>query len=129
LNDLAGAEPPLADDPEIDDEDALWRRIAPHQLSGCPGANCRPSSDAFDDDDDGPLSVEIERLTSVEVMLSDHEGYLIAAISAGIARGEGLSIVMDPLEGHPGHALVIGAKGNNRRRRLAKASWWIVPPA
>jgi hypothetical protein len=61
-------------------------------------------------------------------MLQDHEGFLIAAITAELARAEGLIVVMDPMNGHPGHALVVGPKGNNRRRRLAKASWWIAPP-
>ncbi len=123
---MTGADP--HDDRSITDEDQLWRRIPPRHCIDCPGERCRPSSQTYEDDEDGTLSVDIGRLTSVEAILSGHDGYAVAAFSAGVARECGLIVIGDPLPLDPAHALVIGNKSGSRRHALVKGSVWIVAP-
>jgi hypothetical protein len=116
------------DDLSIADDDQLWRRIPPGHCIDCPGEKCRPSSQTYEDDEEGSLSVDIGRLTTTEAILIGHHGYAVAAFTAGVARGCGLVVIADPLALDPAHALVFGNKTGSRRRALVRGSLWIVTP-
>jgi hypothetical protein len=123
------------DDGSIPDEFALWRRIPPwHFIHDENLGRWRPSSAAFADDSDGqPLSVVLAEAVVAAgrgalQILEGHDGFALAAITAGAARTCGLGVVRDPLPTEPAHALVVGPKTKAIQRRLAKAAIWIVPP-
>jgi hypothetical protein len=50
----------------------------------------------------------------------------LAAVTAGLVRKCGQSVVRDPLLEEPAHALVVGTKTDSVRKRLAKGSTWVV---
>jgi hypothetical protein len=131
------------DDQTIDDEELLLRRVHPSQI--VPDANrggFRPSSAAFDDDDDGhPMSVYLDSV--MEQLGLDHSRVLddhpptfgVAGIAAGACRDESQVVVRDPEPGEPAHtcdpahAVVAGPKGRKLRPRTWKhAVWWLVEP-
>jgi len=122
-------------DAPIYDEADLWRRIPPwHCIYDNNIGRWRPSSSAFADDPDGhPMSVV---LTEVAIavgrgpaqILTGHERFSLASITAGLARECGQAVVRDPLPEEPAHGLVIGPKPKSVQRRLAKATIWVVPP-
>ena len=125
----------LTDDPTIEDEAALWRRIPPwHFVFDTNLRRWRPSSAAFDNDPDGqPMSVLLgEEVTGAGrdpvSVLSGHTGFALAAVAAGLTRACGQAVVRDPLPGEPAHALVVGPKPKSVQRRLAKSAVWVVPP-
>ena len=75
------------------------------------------------------MSVFIGSLTNgPDGVLSGHEGYALASITAGLARALGQAIVRDPLPDAPSHALVVGHKTRSIRVQIAQASRWVVPP-
>jgi hypothetical protein len=123
---VTGADP--EDDPSIAKDDQLWRRIPPRHWIDCPGEHCRPSSQTYEDDEDGSLSVDIGRLTTPEAILVGHDGYAVASFTAGLARECGLTVVGDPQPLDPAHALVMGNKSGSRRKALVRGSVWVVPP-
>ena len=65
---------------------------------------------------------------SAEDVLRGHEGFALAAITAGLARLCHQAVVRDPKEDEPAHGLVIGKKTEFVSRCFAKGSRWIVPP-
>lgn len=79
------------------------------------------------------MSVILEELflaagRSPSAALARHEGYGLAAITAGLARACGQGIARDLTPEEPAHAVVFGPKPKSVQRRLAKASVWILPP-
>ena len=119
----------LHDDPAISDDDQLLRRVPPYHWVECPGPRCRPSSQTFEDDPDGSLSVDIARLTTLAAVLSGHEQYAVIGLSARAARGSGLIVVADPQPQDLAHAIVVGNKTGSRRRALVRSAVWIVAPS
>jgi hypothetical protein len=123
------------DNASIHDEAALWRRVPPWPFIYDENlARWRPSSAAFADDPDGhPMSVVLAEVVAAAgrvpaQILLGHDGFALAAITAGLARGSGQGVVRDPPWDEPAHALVIGPKTKAVQRRLAKAAVWVVPP-
>lgn len=123
------------DDPTIPDEAELWRRIHPKQWDRDENlGRVRPVSGAFDDPSDGsPMSVDLAEVHiqmghGPEAALASHEGFALAAITAGLARECGLGVARQPLPENPAHAVVFGKKTPKTRRRLAKEARWVVPP-
>ena len=131
------SQPPPAyqDDPAIQDEVRLLRRVHPQWIVRDNNLNClRPSSQAFNNSPDGsPMSViredvlENEHRSPVST-LAGYPGYALAALTAGTVRQNGQGVAADPLPEEPAHALVFGNKTESVRRRLAKASRWVVEP-
>lgn len=126
------------DDPDIPDDTLLLRRIVTHKpgwvaKDGATGA-LRPSSGAFEDHPNGtPMSVVLENKLReagrpLEDALSGHDGFALAAITAGQARALGLRVAVDPQDDEPAHGIVIGKKTQGIKRKLARAAQWIVPP-
>lgn len=126
------ADDDYADDPTIPDEAELWCRIPPRwfhhdELLG----RVRPAKAAFDDAPDGsPMSVVIgAEARSPDSVLAGHSGFALASFTAGLARECGQRITRAPTPDEPAHALVSGRKTDGVRRRLARGSTWVVPPA
>ena len=123
------------DDPTIRDDAALWRRIPPwHFVPDGNLGRVRPSSAAFEDHPDGtPMSVLLAEIVAqtrrrAEDILAGHEGYGLAAITAGLARDYGQGVARKPSRDEPAHAEVFGKKPKPVRKRLAKGSEWVLPP-
>jgi hypothetical protein len=115
--------PPPENDPSILDSEMLYRRIpGSDDISTTWDDNLgrlRASSAAFDDDVDG-MSVY---LSSV---VYGHPGYLVAMISAGSVRLEGMGVIADPdpIDApphpcNPAHALVTTSHMSRSARRKA----------
>jgi hypothetical protein len=123
------------DDPAILDEADLWRRIPPkHFVKDDNLGQVRPSSAAFENHPNGsPMSVVladavIASSRAPDAVLTGHEGFALAAITAGLARECEQGIAREPLPDEPAHAVVFGKKTNSVKKRLAKGSRWVVPP-
>src|SRR5256885_17105579 len=109
-------------DPSIDDASHLYRRIPPLHFYADKNENrVRPSSAAFEDDGDGdPMSVCLARVLQAEnrepsSVLVGHEGYALAAITAGLARSHNQTIHSRPLAEESSHALVCGDKESGKK--------------
>jgi hypothetical protein len=126
--------PPPENDPSILDSEMLYRRIpGSDDISTTWDDNLgrlRASSAAFDDDVDGMsvyLSSVVEKvgLTAADVVYG-HPGYLVAMISAGSVRLEGMGVIADPdpIDApphpcNPAHALVTTSHMSRSARRKA----------
>lgn len=126
----------VPNDPTIDDDWPLWRRVprwwcVPDENQG---GVLRPSSAAFEDSPDGTamsvvLGPEAHRLGRGPLhMLEGHPEFAVATLTAGTARQHGQGVIRDPLPEDPAHGLVHGPKPKSIRRKLAAASVWLVPP-
>lgn len=126
--------PPPDNDASILDSEMLYRRIpGSDNVSTTWDDNqgrLRASSAAFDDDIDGMsvfLSSVIEKLgLTAGAVVHGHPGYLVAAISAGSVRLEGMGVIPDPDPPdapphpcNPAHALVTTGHISGRARRKA----------
>lgn len=106
---------------EIADVDALYRRIHPLQVK-----DGMPTSAAFKD---AELSVDLARLTTLERSLTGYLSHGLASIAAGYARSLEQTVLHDPRETNPAHALVKGNKTPRIARSLARsAKWEALPP-
>jgi hypothetical protein len=118
------------DDPTIQNEDDLWRRIHPSQV--VPDENrwvVRPSSAAFEDSSNGtPMSVVLAEGQNPVRVLEKHEGFWLAAITAGLARECNQGIFRNPLVDESAHALVFGKKTRAVKKKLAQGSRWVITP-
>jgi hypothetical protein len=119
----------------IPNEAQLLRRIPPwHFIKDENLGQIRPSSAAFDNDDDGsPMSVTwAEMLAQISRsptdVLTGHEGFALASITAGLARECEQGVAPDPLPEDPAHAVVFGEKPKRIRRKLAYGSYWVISP-
>ena len=117
----------------VGDDASLWRRIPNWPDWTVFDENLgrvRPSSLAFQDNRDGTAMSAFlaEHGNSPADVLVGHDGFFLAAITAGLVRLKGLQIVHDPLEGLPSHVEVPGPKPPKVRSALAKAAVWVVAP-
>ncbi|MGH9840415.1 MAG: hypothetical protein ACREEM_16675 [Blastocatellia bacterium] len=122
------------DDPTISDDADLWRRIPPwHFILDENLGDIRPSSAAFDDDPDGaPMSAYLaEECKEPQIVLVNHDGFGLVAITAKLARECNQLIARQPVPGPPGHIVVVGKKTDSVRKKLARAAaknWVVRPP-
>jgi hypothetical protein len=130
------------DDPTIADEEILLRRVPSRQLHWDPErGRYRPSSAAFDDDNEGdPMSVYLNSTMQAlgleaERTLDDQEpGFGVAGVFARVVRDEEQVVCRDPDPGppfhicDPAHGLVAGAKSTKRRSRVGRQFFWVVEP-
>ena len=123
------------DDSEVKDTVCLLRRIPPrHFISDRNDGVRRPSSAAFEDDDDGdPMSVY--RIDVIEAeggqparVMAGHEDFGLANIRAGLVRQKDQTVHPDPLPEETSHTKICGPKTRGRRRYFAKHCKWIIPP-
>jgi len=115
------------DDPTIEDDAELWRRLNPEWVIWDENMGChRPSTAAFDNSRDGsPTSfylAEIVRQTDrdEDAVLAPFPGYSLASVSAGEARDCHQGVTRDPLPEEPAHALMFGPKTKSTKRCLAQ---------
>jgi hypothetical protein len=125
----------LTDDPSIADEAHLWRRVPPrHFIFDANLGRFRPSKASFYDDEDGsPMSVVLADLVLASGrgplhILTGHEGFALASITAGLARSKKQGVARDPQPDESAHALVFGKKTASVSRALAKGSVWVTEP-
>jgi hypothetical protein len=123
------------DDKTVLNGERLFRRIHPQwKVPDYTNQRWRISKAAYDNSRDGsPTSVSLEQTLlslglSVLHPLQGHEGYYLAAVRMGVARGCQQGIHRDPQPNDPSHALLFGTKTESVRKNLAKQSEWIVAP-
>jgi hypothetical protein len=128
-------EPPYTDDTTIRDDAKLLRRVPPHHFVIDPKreGGLRASSAAFDDDEDGPMSVYLEEILTAggrhaRCVLAGHKCFALATISAGSARAHGQKIVRNPQPSEPAHTLVCEPKPKAVQKALERASRWVIRP-
>lgn len=146
----------LVDDPEhVPDETLLYRRIGWNHLGGkdkCPrGQEATPSGNAFRDwkladaqaaGFAGPcMSVGVGTLLQdpVQQMLSNWQGYGLAAVEAGALRRlmrrngtpEPQGIMLSPTDNEPWHGVVFCSNGSKKGDAvsiaISDAAFWVVP--
>ena len=126
----------LVDDTTIANNSHLWRRIHPDWI--VPDQNVggqRVSSAAFEDSANGsPMSVllaELVRETGRNAghVLAGFDGYALARITAGHARGGHQGVSRNPLPDEPAHAHVFGRKTGSVKQCLRRHAEWVIPPA
>jgi hypothetical protein len=112
--------PVRIDDLSITDNDLLWRRLHPDWVIPT-DSGFRISSAAFKDGRH-EVSVNLAALTTVEETLAGFPNQGLAEIRAGVPRSLGHSIVRDPEESNPSHALICEppVQPNKKRERDAK---------
>lgn len=120
----AGASAKYEDDPNVSNEEILYRRVRREQWHWAEG---RPQSGAFDDSPDGsPMSVALHSLMvgagmKPEDLLSGHPEFGLVKFTAELVRSLSLAVTAKPpIAGEPAHGLVAGKKTLARKRRLAK---------
>lgn len=123
------------DDPSVADDVRLLRRIPPrHFYFDQNLQRWRPSSAAFEDDEDGdPMSVYREDVIRREGgqparVLSGHSDYGLAALMAGQVRSRNQTVFSAPLPEEASHAKVCGPKPKATTRWFARQADWVVPP-
>lgn len=118
--------PERVDDPTIEDEARLWRRILPPWVHREPDGRVRPASFAFLDRLSGELSVHLASLTTPERALQGHPEDSLVEIDAGFIRSLGYTVVRDPTPGDESHALICPAPSRRDARKIAGRATWIV---
>lgn len=127
------------DDPSVENDTDLLRRIPPwHFVMDANTGIVRPSSAAFEDDDDNdPMSVYLAPVLAAEnrqasSVLVGHSGFALASIKAGMARELNQTVHPDPLPEETSHAVVCGekvaGKKNSAKKKFAMSSTWVVRP-
>jgi hypothetical protein len=128
------------DDPSIGNEAELLRRIPPtHFIRDDNLGRLRPTSAAFEDDDDGdPMSVYLTTVLAAEhreasSVLVGHAGYALASITAGLAREKNQTVHPDPVPEETSHAVVCGDKRSggkkSAKKTFAQSARWVIEPA
>ena len=117
-----------------DDVDVL-RRIPPWHFHFDKNLNrWRPTSAAFQDDDDGdPMSVYRRDVIESEGgdarrVMTGHEDYALAALTAGQVRSKNQTVFPDPLPEESSHAEICGPKPKSIMRWFARQAAWVIPP-
>lgn len=123
-------------DPTVADDVELMRRVPPwHFCFDAKLGRKRPSSAAFEDDDDGdPMSVYRRDIIDAEGgkiqrVMTGHVGFALAPLAVGQFRSKQQSVFPDPLPQESSHTQLCGPKPESARRWFAKqAEWAIAPP-
>ena len=100
----------------VDDDELLYRRVAPDQV----GRDGKATSFAFaprKDEDDG-LSTSAASLVTPEECLGEHADFTLVSITAKAARQCGCTVTRD--ERDDKHILILLPEGSNRRKKIRK---------
>lgn len=117
-----------ADDPFVEDDEEIWRRIPLDQVH--PGSNgWRPQSGTFSDSSQtSPMSAHRARCYR-DPRDANREGFVMVGVTAGFLRSLNLKIATyPPVEDDPGHLWIAGKKSTSFKRRLARNAKWVIPP-
>lgn len=105
--------PEWKDDHSIGDNERLWRRVHPTQITfEAESGEPRISSGVFSTGDG--LSVSIASETTTEALLKNYPEHSLIEFEAGVARSLGCVVVRDPTDDDPAHAVVWGPKSHGR---------------
>ena len=107
----------------IDDEDLLWRRIAPAGLHQETPERFRPNSLAFQDNRPGSdgLSVHLARLTTIKSVSERYPEYSVVEFPAKLPRSMGYEVVHDPTPDDPSHTLIKPTPNRAHSKTIAKS--------
>ena len=126
-----GLSVPLRDDPDIPDEEQLYRGILPYHIK----EGGIVSSGTFITRPDPNVSVDRSSLsTAQDSLLRLPKSEALAQLGAGSVRKVTSGVASAPTEANPAHALIIRnpllSRGDWKRaaKRLAAACVWAVPP-
>src|SRR5215204_2419674 len=92
---------------EFDDEDELYRRLAPHSVrdDGTVNSSAFKREKGFDPN----VSVDLARLMAAPAdSLRTRPNFGLGVVRVGDVRGMGLSVRRDPLPDNPAHCLIEG---------------------
>lgn len=121
---------PRHDDPAIDGNILLYRRIPPWKDNvtwddaGVPS----PASQNFKDPREDELSLHIASETTPDRMLAGHPGFGLVAIRADELRaklGSAFVICRDDIDPSDGHVLVCGRITNGMAKGIKKIAHWV----
>jgi hypothetical protein len=126
------------DDPSISDDAVIWRRIPllAHLVVDQDGKK-RPSSAAFNDSRDSPMSGAIATVVGDPWSLVRDQSHACAVIrlTAGQLRNVGQAICPDNKVVHPthppqglGHVYIAGNKTTSAKKQLARNAEWEITP-
>jgi len=118
-----------SDDPNIEDEWELWRRLCPNWVIWDENLKrSRPSSQAFQNHPESQATSAFigREVDSPESVIKGHPGYGLASFLAKAARVLKQGICRDTLEDQQGHVLVFGPE--KKRRKLAKIATIVIMP-
>jgi len=113
----------------------LLRRIPPRHFHFDENlGRVRPSSAAFEDDEDGdPMSVYREDVIHSEGgeasrVLVGYGGFAVASLTAGQFRSRTQTVFSDPLPEESAHCEICGPKPKATRRWFAQQALWAIAP-
>lgn len=117
------------DDPYIDDNEALWRRVPADQLVRGQEGEVRPSSQAFQNSSDGTgMSANIAAETTVERTMTGYEEHFLVEFPAELPRRLQQGIMRVPLENEPAHVEIFGNKSKGVRKTFTRECVWVLSP-
>lgn len=117
------------DDSTIADDAIVWRRVPPEQTKLGLDGRPVPSTGAFNDSSNSPMSATLAAGSSVQAVHKWYPTHGIVAIRAGRLRELGQRLVRAPTEADPAHILVAGRKPKGGfRKKLQRESDWVVLP-
>lgn len=96
--------PERQDDPVIEDDTRLWRRVHPDWLKE-DDAGWRAGSITFRDYRSGEVSFDIAAETNRETMLSGFPEWSLVEVTVGVVRSAGYVVARDPEGGGPSHVV------------------------
>ena len=119
------------DDPNISDEERLFRRINLIHIVEANEGGATVSSAAFRDTE---LSVNLEATMRAggrepKDSLNAHPNDLLMSITAGLCRRHQQVVGPDPQPEEPAHGYAFGKKTKSIQRALRDAAEWVVPEA
>lgn len=104
----------------IDDEDLLFRRLAPHQINkdGSVNSSAFKRSGVYE----SAISVDLAKLTDPKTSVdrAGRAGFRLGAMPAGHPRALGFSVEHDPVPGNDAHAVILGRNDQETSRALAR---------
>jgi hypothetical protein len=121
----------MPDDPTIPDAAIVWRYVVgTWVVAGKDGQGSRPSSGAFEDSSDDPMSAVLAspNRDPATAMPERHRGTGAGVVlfEARFLRSLGLQLERDPQPDEPDHILVRGNKTRSLRRKLAENAKWAL---
>ena len=124
---------PRSDDPSINNEVGLYRRVHPKFLVPDENRDCiRLTSGAFQGTETSvALGDDLDRLgIPPELILVGYEerGYALVVLPAGAARQAEQAVCRDHKPDDETHGLIAGKKTGSKQRALARSSAWVVAP-
>jgi hypothetical protein len=119
---------PPVDDPAIENEDRLLRRIHPNHIVPDDIGGYRVSRAAFGD---SQLSIDIHSILLAAGLNENecvraYDGYGLVSITAGLARQQQQLVYKDPTPQNPAHGIVEGKKTGVVKKAFVGQCQWVI---